>query len=108
MIYSDNFKMMILARKRNGEKVSALNREFQLGKNTIACWEKEYAEFSIAVTKGQMSETQKKYQEIKARIKFLEMENDILKKQKELFGYNSSPSTSSKKEEALTLKQERK
>ena len=108
MIYSDNFKMMVLARKRNGEKVSALNREFQLGKNTIACWEKEYAEFSIAVTKGQMSETQKKYQEIKARIKFLEMENDILKKQIELFGYNPSPGNSSKKEEALTKKQERK
>ena len=79
--YNDEFKSMIVELHGQGKTVQELMREYGLSKATLYKWIKERQE--ITVDQEQISVLEVKL--MKAKIRELEMENDILKKAMTIF-----------------------
>lgn len=79
--YSDEFKSMIVELYHNGKAASEIMSEYGLSKTALYKWVNERKE--ITVENEQVSALDVKI--LKAKIKELEAENDILKKAMTIF-----------------------
>lgn len=77
--YKDEFKLMIVQKNLEGESITSLSREFNIGMSTIHKQIKMYRDSKSFKEVDQLTEDQKEIKKLKKELKQAQMENDILK-----------------------------
>jgi transposase len=77
--YEDEFKNQIVALYNNGKSLAAINREYGIAKSTISTWVSRYNKTGSLNIDDNRTEQEKELIALRKKVKYLEMENDILK-----------------------------
>ncbi len=89
--YNEEFRLKVVQLHNAGRNVSDLANEFNVKRSTIYAWVKKYNlhDNTKSLTNNPLSQTELELIEANARIKRLEMENDILKQAALIIGRKS-------------------
>ncbi len=77
--YEDEFKLMIIQKNKEGQSVTNLAKEFNVGMSTIHKWINMYNNSQSFRESDQLSDEQKEINKLKKELKQKDMELDILK-----------------------------
>ncbi len=77
--YEDEFKLMIIQKNKEGQSVTSLANEFNVGVSTIHKWINMYNNTKSFREVDQLTEEQKEIIKLKKELKQKDMELDILK-----------------------------
>ncbi len=77
--YEDEFKLMIIQKNKEGQSVTSLANEFNVGVSTIHKWINMYNNTKSFREADQLTEEQKEIIKLKKELKQKDMELDILK-----------------------------
>lgn len=77
--YEDEFKLMIIQKNKEGQSVTSLAKEFNVGMSTIHKWINMYSNTQSFRESDQLSDEQKEINKLKKELKKKDMELDILK-----------------------------
>ncbi len=84
--YDDEFKRNAVRKVLDGQSVASVSREIGVSENQIHLWKKKALKNGDGIKSGsQLAETE----DLKKRIRELEVENEILKKAALIFGRGS-------------------
>ncbi len=76
--YEDEFKLMIIQKNKEGQSVTSLANEFNVGVSTIHKWINMYNNTKSFREADQLTEEQKEIIKLKKELKQKDMELDIL------------------------------
>ena len=77
--YEEEFKKQIVALFNGGKSLADLNREYGIAKSTIKTWVERLNNSGSLNINDNRNEEEKELIELRKKVKYLEMENDILK-----------------------------
>lgn len=77
--YEEEFKRQIVALFNAGKSLSDLNREYGVSKSTIGTWVERLNKTGSLDVNDNRSDAEKELIVLKKEVKYLRMENDILK-----------------------------
>ncbi len=77
--YEDEFKLMIIQKNKEGQSVTSLAKEFNVGVSTIHKWINMYNNTQSFKEADQLTDEQKEIATLKKELKQKDMELDILK-----------------------------
>lgn len=95
--FSKEFKLEIVKRSLGDERISDIADEYQIHKNSISRWRREYLETGQDSFPGegneQLNEEQQEIKRLKKELKEAKLESEILKKAIRIFSKSDGRST---------------
>ena len=77
--YTEEFKRQIVQLKKSGRSAVELSREYEVSKQSINTWMRQYTKSGSFKASDNMSESEKELKALRKENLRLRMENDILK-----------------------------